>query len=122
MAAAEPLEFLNIDTITYAKFFLDSEQKCNGSFFIKNHIPSVLWHCQNVFSNGSDYEKAIRRTRLNELCYFIHPAQTNDFVISSQKELFGLTDGLTIYNRTDTFIESWERPCPYLHNEVEPIT
>lgn len=105
---ADPLKHLQIEWFGYGKFFLDSQQHCDKFFWVNTHLESFNWYCLNAFDNGFDFTEAIQQTKLNEFNYFLTPVKTDDYIVKTFRELFGLYAGLSIYKRHGQYVELWD--------------
>ena len=103
-----PLANLNLTDIGYCKFYLDKDQYSNKGKFIHSNSPYLEWACSYVERNGSEYIRTIRNTKLGDTSYFLLPTNTDDFTISANRQLFGMTAGICIYKRFDDYLEGWD--------------
>lgn len=92
--------------LIYGRFYLDQFQICKKVFVIDSNPKTIEWLCYNATDNGADHTLALRGTQLNQDSYFINPKNFSNYIIQAFHE-YGLTDGLTIYNRNEDFIEVW---------------
>jgi hypothetical protein len=100
------LDHMGLKRICAGKFILNEDKNCNKIQIIDSNLNSLKYLLFDAELSGTSFNAAVRDTNEDDIGFFIWPENTLDPILSIFRDKFTLKSGLSIYKKTNTFIEA----------------
>lgn len=114
--ALQQIEDLGFDVFSYGRYLIDQNNHSTQLFWVKTHKSSFEWHCTNELDIGDDFRSAMENCQLNDPTFLIFPEKTEDTIIRTYRDHYGIQNGVTLYKRSKKHLEFFDFQSTHNNN------